>query len=265
MASVSSISVGSSYASNYAQKARHEMNASIMRLSSGNRTVMGGDAAGASIGNNLLARSASHMIGARNAEDGISAALTAESSLNEMAVIATRLRELGIQSDNAALQATADTAALTAEATLLFDQLSAIIAETMFNGKVLLGTQAKTFAIGISPDATNAVTLTTSNAIATSLADFTAAVGADTTADLVLADIAESLGNVAAGIASLKSRQAVAYSASANLEAAAARIMDTDFAKETANLTKNTVLNQSAMAMVAQANQAQSAILAVLQ
>ena len=43
------------------------------------------------------------------------------------------------------------------------------------------------------------------------------------------------------------------------------RIEDTDFAKETANLTKNSVLNQSAMAMVAQANQAQSAILAVLQ
>ena len=49
------------------------------------------------------------------------------------------------------------------------------------------------------------------------------------------------------------------------MAAAAARIEDTDFAKETANLTKNSVLNQSAMAMVAQANQAQSAILAVLQ
>jgi flagellin len=63
----------------------------------------------------------------------------------------------------------------------------------------------------------------------------------------------------------LKARQNIAYATSANLEAAAARIMDTDFAKETANLTKFSVLNQSAMAMVAQANQAQSAVLAVLQ
>ena len=264
MPSISSISVGSSYAGNYANKARHEMNASIMRLSSGNRTVMGGDAAGASVGSNLLARAKSHAIGARNAEDGISAALTAEASLNEMAIIATRLRELGIQSDNAAFQSTADTAALTAEATALFDQLGAIIAETKFNEKVMLGTAARTFSIGISPDATNAVTLTTGISIEADLADFTKAGCADVTADLVLADVAESLGNVAAGIASLKSRQSVAYAASANLEAAAARIMDTDFAKETANLTKNTVLNQSAMAMVAQANQAQSAILAVL-
>ena len=78
-------------------------------------------------------------------------------------------------------------------------------------------------------------------------------------------EVAISLGNVAAGISALKARQAVAYSASANLAAAAARIEDTDFAKETANLAKYSVLNQSAMAMVAQANQAQSAILAVLQ
>ena len=85
------------------------------------------------------------------------------------------------------------------------------------------------------------------------------------TADAVLEDVAIAMGHVAAGIAALKGRQAVAYSASANLAAAASRIEDTDFAKETANLAKNSVLNQSAMAMVAQANQAQSAILAVLQ
>ena len=85
------------------------------------------------------------------------------------------------------------------------------------------------------------------------------------TADLVLADVAESLGNIAAGISAMRGRQAVAYASASNLEAAAARILDTDYARETASLTKNSVLNQSAMAMVAQANQAQSAILAVLQ
>ena len=90
-------------------------------------------------------------------------------------------------------------------------------------------------------------------------------INADGSADTTLQEVAISLGHVAAGIAALKGRQAVAYAASANLAAAAARIEDTDFAKETANLAKNSVLNQSAMAMVAQANQAQSAILAVLQ
>ena len=63
----------------------------------------------------------------------------------------------------------------------------------------------------------------------------------------------------------LKGYQASASAASANLAAAAARIQDTDFALETAALTKAAILNQSAMAMVAQANQAQQAILTVIQ
>ena len=96
-------------------------------------------------------------------------------------------------------------------------------------------------------------------------AGVSAAAGADGSADSTLQEVALGLGNLSAGIQALKGRQAVAYAASANLAAAAARIEDTDFAKETANLAKNSVLNQSAMAMVAQANQAQSAILAVLQ
>ena len=66
-------------------------------------------------------------------------------------------------------------------------------------------------------------------------------------------------------MSALKGYQAVANSSAANLKAAAARIQDTDYALETANLTKAAILNQSAMAMVAQANQAQQAILTVIQ
>ena len=127
-----------------------------------------------------------------------------------------------------------------------------------------------TFSIGDKVDSSNVTnnvntTITTGISFEESLNDFTTAVGADDTADIVLTDVALSLGNVAAGLSALKATQAVNYAMASNLEAAASRILDTDFAKETANLTKNSVLNQSAMAMVAQANQAQSAILAVLQ
>ena len=123
MSSISNISVGATYAGNMAHKARHEMNASIMRLSSGNRTLAGGDAAGASVGNTLLARAKSHYVGARNTEDGISALLTAETAMHEIGALASRLRELGVQADNAALLSTADVAALTAEATAIFDTI----------------------------------------------------------------------------------------------------------------------------------------------
>ena len=263
MPSVSNIAVGALVAGAAASKARHGMNESIARLSTGMRSLYGGDAAGQSVANTLQARSMSWAVSARNAEDGISAAQTAESALLEIAALAQRLRELGIQADNAALlDDDADEKALNAEAAAIGTAMTAIVSKTTFNGVSLLGTSAVSNNIGVTDDG-GTVSLKTSVAIATATGN--TAVGTDTTADAVLEDVALSLGNIAAGISALKARQAVAYSASANLAAAASRVEDTDFAKETANLTKNSVLNQSAMAMVAQANQAQSAILAVLQ
>ena len=264
MPSVSNIAVGALVAGSAASKARHGMNESIARLSTGMRSMYGGDAAGQSVANTLEARSRSWAVAARNAEDGISAAQTAEAALLEIAALAQRLRELGIQNDNAALlSTTADVAAMNAEAEAIYDSIDAIVSKATFNGVSLLGTSAVTLNIGVTDDG-GTVALKTSDAIA-AVTSYTQAISADVTADATLQDVAISLGNVAAGIAALKGRQAVAYAASANLAAAAARIEDTDFAKETANLAKNSVLNQSAMAMVAQANQAQSAILAVLQ
>jgi flagellin len=267
MPSVSNISVGANFAGNYAHKARHEMNASIMRLSSGNRTLMGGDAGGGSLGNNLMARAKSHYVAARNAEDGISALLTAEAVANEVAALAYRLRELGIQADNDALLSSTDESALDKEAALIGDTLEDIELEAKFNEQSLIQTSGgnKTFAVGTGIDGTNETTITTFDQLTDALEGIDNSSGAEATADLLLIDVANTLGHIAAGISSLKARQSISYASSANLEAAAARIMDTDFAKETANLTKNSVLNQSAMAMVAQANQAQAAILAVLQ
>ena len=262
MPSVSNIAVGALVAGSAASKARHGMNESIARLSTGMRSVYGGDAAGQSVANTLEARSKSWAIAARNAEDGISAAQTAESALLEIASLAQRMRELGIQADNYGLQSTAsDKAALDAESTALGTAIDAIVQKATFNGVQLLNTSDVTKNIGVTDDG-GTLTLTF-KAVASGAA--AVASGADSTADEVLEDVAIAMGHVAAGIAALKGRQAVAYSASANLAAAASRIEDTDFAKETANLAKNSVLNQSAMAMVAQANQAQSAILAVLQ
>ena len=262
MPSVSNIAVGALVAGAAASKARHGMNESIARLSTGMRSMYGGDAAGQSVANTLEARSKSWAIAARNAEDGISAAQTVESALLEIASLAQRMRELGIQADNAALLSDdADEAAMNAETEAVSAAIDAIVAKTTFNGVVMLSKADLTRAIGVTDDG-GTVTL---NVKKVSVATFKTAAGAEGSADTVLKEVAISLGNIAAGIAALKGRQAVAYSASANLAAAAARVEDTDFAKETANLTKNSVLNQSAMAMVAQANQAQSAVLAVLQ
>lgn len=267
MPSVSNIAVGAAMAGAAAQKARHQMNESIARLSTGIRSMYGGDAAGQSIANSLGSKGASFAVAARNAEDGISFLQAAESLLLEVAALTTRLRELGIQYANKDLLTTTDEAALDAEATAIGDAIDGIADNVKFNGTQLIGSVAGGGAITIGiNDAGNTATIGTATTIAIANTDnITGANGVDGSADTALGQIAKSLGNVAAGMSALKGYQAVAHASAANLKAAAARIQDTDYALETANLTKAAILNQSAMAMVAQANQAQQAILTVIQ
>ena len=267
MPSVSNIAVGAAMAGAAASKARHQMNESIARLSTGIRSMYGGDAAGQSIANSLGAKGASFAVAARNAEDGISFLQAAESLLLEVAALTTRLRELGIQYANKDLLTTTDEAALDAEAIAIGDAIDGIADNVKFNGTQLIGSVAGGGAITIGiNDQGNTATIGTATTISIANTDsITGANGVDGSADTALGEIAKSLGNVAAGMSALKGYQAVASASAANLKAAAARIQDTDYALETANLTKAAILNQSAMAMVAQANQAQQAILTVIQ
>ena len=267
MPSVSNIAVGAAMAGAAAQKARHQMNESIARLSTGIRSMYGGDAAGQSIANSLGARGASFAVAARNAEDGLSFLQSAESLLLEMAALTTRLREIGIQNGNGALLTASEKVALNAEAAAIGDAIDGIADNVKFNGVQLVGnaTGGGAVTIGIN-DAGDTATIGAATSLAIANTDkITGASGVDASADTALGEIAKSLGNVAAGMSAMKGYQAVANVTAANLKAAAARIQDTDYALETANLTKAAILNQSAMAMVAQANQAQQAILSVIQ
>ena len=262
MTSISNVSIGAKLAGAAAADARHGMNEAIARLSTGRRSMYGGDAAAQAMADNIKARGMSFAVAARNAEDGLSVAQTIESAVMEIASLAQRLRELGIQADNAAIQSTSDIAALDAEAAAVADAMALIEQTTKFNGKTIINDADTTINIGVT-DAGDTVTITSKLIVDKS--DTSTAAGAEAAADAILADVGESLGNIAAAMTVLKARQAVAYSASANMLAAAARLQDTDFAASSANLAKFSILNQSAMAMVAQANQAQSAVLAVLQ
>ena len=169
-----------------------------------------------------------------------------------------------IQYGNRALLTLTDQAALNAEAEAIGKAIDGIADNVKFNGVALVGT-ATAIEIGIN-DAGDTATIGAATSIAIANTDkITGASGVDASADTALGEIAKSLGNVAAGMSAMKGYQAVANVTAANLKAAAARIQDTDYALETANLTKAAILNQSAMAMVAQANQAQQAILSVIQ
>ena len=251
MTSVSNIAIGAHMAGNAAAKARHGMNEHIARLSTGMRGMYGGDAGGTGAGFQFRAEGKSAYIAARNAEDGISFLQAAESALLEIAALNVRMRELAVQKTSGLLQ-TAETNAIAAEETAI-DTAADTIAAYKFNGTALLGAT-----VNITDDLDGGV-------FAVGSTNTPAIAATRTVADTKMAEIQKDLGNVAAGMAGLKGVQAALYSLSANSEAAASRLMDTDFAYSSAQLAKFTVLNQSAMAMVAQANQANSALLSVLQ
>ena len=264
MTSVSNVSIGANMAGAAAVKARHGMNEAIARLSTGRRSMYGGDAAGQSTAFQLKARGMSYAQAGRNTEDGISVAQTIESALMEIAALGQRLRELGVQAENSAIHSTDDVSASTAEVTAITETIDAIVTQTLFNGVALMSAGgSEEIAIGTTDTTANDFTVTSTQIAATS--GTTTAGAAIATANTLLGQVGVSLGNMAAAQSALKARQGVAYSTSANLLAAASRLEETDFASSSAHLAKSAILNQSAMAMVAQANQAQSAVLAVIQ
>ena len=211
--------------------------------------MYGGDAAGHGAGLQFRAEGKSAYVAARGAEDGISFLQAAESALFEIAALNTRMRELEVQSKSALL-GTGEAAAIAAEETAV------AAAGNNIDTYALNGTALLTAAVNIITDLDGGTTSLGTAAGLTLAAD---------AADTQMALIQDALGDVAAGKAALKGYQGALYALAANSEAAASRLMDTDFAAMSAQLAKFSVLNQSAMAMVAQANQANSALLSVLQ
>ena len=251
MTSVSTIAVGANMAAAGGAKARHGMTEAIARLSTGVRSMYGGDAGGASQAFQVRAEGRSAFMAARNAEDGISYLQTAESLLLEIANMNTRLRELAVQKLSTGTTSAGDVAAIAAEEAAIVAAANDIDAHEL-NGEGLVGQ------LIIAKDYDGTLSTLGASSALTIAATVTAV-------DAQFVKIAKNLGLVAAGLQALKGHQAAMYSMGANAEAAASRIQDTDFARESASLAKNAILNQSAMAMVAQANQAQSAVMAVLQ
>ncbi len=262
MPTVSNLSNGALIASNSAARAQRDFTKSIAKLSTGKRAMYGSDPAGQSVADSLNAKSRSWYIAARNAEDGISAAQLAESALLEISSLAQRLRELGSRANNSDIMTTTDMSALDTEAAAIYDQIDAIVSTTKFNGVDLLGFSAKIHQVTVA-DNGSSILYKSSDGF-TAVSNNNSATGAITIADTILLEAATDLANSAAAMAAFKARQAVAYSASANLAAAASRIEDTDYAQESANLAKSSILNQSAMAMVAQANKANAAFLTII-
>ncbi len=251
---------------------------SLQRLSSGLRINSAkDDAAGLAISSRMTTQINGMNVAMRNANDGVSLAQTAEGSLASVSDALQRIRELAVQSVNATNSGT-DRAALNTEAQQLVAEIDRVAAQTNFNGvKLLNGSFAnQTFQVGANSgetivvaaiaDATSATLFATATTTAGSI-DLANALDADD-AILVMDVALEAVNTARAGLGALQSRfESVVSNLAINAEntsAARGRIMDADFAAETASLTRNQILQQAGTAMLAQANQIPQNVLSLL-
>ena len=215
----------------------------------------------------------------RNAGDGISLAQTAEGALSQISSGVQRIREIAVQSSNATLE---DRTGLQKEVDQLTQEISRIITTTTFNGTSLFdvsGTSSLTFQVGQDGTASNQVSLTLSgmtggliSAFASSLtATGTVNVSSAATASAALVSLETDIDDISkqrATFGALQNRFESVISNlqnySENLSASRSRIMDTDFASETANLTKAQILQQASTSILAQANQLPQSALSLL-
>lgn len=251
--------------------ASNSLATSMQRLSSGKRINSAkDDAAGLAIATKMTAQINGLNAAARNANDGISLAQTAEGALGEISNMIQRIRELAVQSASGTVTDD-DRAGLDAEAQALLTQIDKIAGTTNFNGVALLdGTNASvSIQVGTTSGDTVSVTLVdgTTATLGIDSVDLSTASGADS----ALADLDTALTDVAAGRAGLGASQnqlsatiSNISSTVTNLTEARSRVEDVDFSAETTSLAKAQILSQASTAMLAQANQAQQNVLSLI-
>jgi len=231
------------------------------RLSSGLRIATAADdAAGLAISERMRSQIRSYGAAGRNAQDGISLAQTAEGALNEASNILTRMRELAIQSSNGTLS-DSDRVTIGTEVTQLIAELDRIADSAEFNGIKLLDGTATTASIqvGINANETIEITLqdTTTVALGVDGVDVSSVSTANAALDVIddAVDIVNtSRGNLGAAQNRLQSAAASIANVRENLSAAESRIRDVDVAFETADLSRNTIMQQAAVSVLQQAN-----------
>jgi flagellin len=239
---------------------------SMERLSSGLRVNSArDDAAGMAIADRMNAQVRGISVAIRNANDGISIAQTAEGALATMTDALQRMRELAIQAQNGS-NGTSDRANLDVEYQQLSLEIQRIADQTKFNGVAIVGGGAGANVFQIGPNNGDTLTITTTAVttvggdLTTSANGSTAVAALDTALDLIntqRATYGAAMSRFSFAIANLQIT-------GENQSAARGRIIDADFAAETANLSRAQIMQQAGSAMVAQANQLPNQVLALL-
>ena len=257
------------------------LNVAMQRLSSGMRVNSAkDDAAGLAIAERMNTQVRGMSVAIRNANDGISMAQVAEGALSKVGDALQRMRELALQSRNST-NSDSDKDSLNKEFAELQKEVSRVLASTSFNTKRILGADATsfTFQVGANTTSDDVVTIDfenmVSNAEVSAITVTTASIGS--TADA--SDIASVIDNIDAALDTVNNTRATYGATQSRFEAiisnlqvsvenqtaARSRIMDADYAAETAALSRAQILQQAGNAMVAQANQLPQLVLRLLQ
>ena len=275
------LSISTNIASLTAQRSFINSNSALEtayeRLATGKRiNGAGDDAAGLAIGTDLSARVSGLNQAVRNVNDGISMVQIMDGAYDEVTSILQRMRDMAVQAANGSLSAT-EKGYLETEKDKLVAAIDSALDQAKFASTDLVGDDGTGLSVSIQAGANTgdviSIALSASNAgdasnmgVGANLVDLTS----QGTAAIGLVDVA--LGRVASQRATLGAHQAQLESTVRNLSnvaentaAAAGRIMDTDYAAETANLTKAQILQQAATSVLAQANAQPQAVLSLLQ
>ena len=262
------------------------LSTTMQRLSSGLRINSAkDDAAGLAIADRMNTQVRGMNVAIRNAGDAISMAQVAEGGLSAMNDMLQRMRELAIQASNApnSTGTSGDIQKLSNEYSQLSRELTRMLSATQFNGEPILRTTTDyTFQVGANAGAENQITIGSADISLDGDASFSAvaAGGANSALETTAAsgnialisaldDALSAVNGRRATLGALQSRfeNTISYLRTAveNQSQARSRIMDADFAAETANLSRTQILQQAGTAMIAQANQLPQNVLKLLQ
>ena len=290
MASVINTNIMSLQVQNALMMNSQSMQTAMQRLSTGLRINSAkDDAAGLAITDRMTTQINGSNVAARNAQDGISMAQTAEGAMGALTSTLQRMRDLAVQSANAT-NSTSDRQNLQTEFSQLQSELSRIINNTQFNGKNVLagslsGAANAKYQVGANTSAGNQIAFSITNmAKGAYTAGGISGVLSTATAKISIGSKA-SFGNIMNAMSQIdKAVNAIDTSRAklgaiqnrfqvtidnlntfvVNQSAARSAILDTNFAQETSNLAKAQILQQAGNAMLTQANQAPQAVLSLL-
>ena len=247
----------------------------VQRLSSGLRVNSAkDDSAGLAIAERFNSQIKGMNVAIRNANDAVSLAQTAEGALSKVSDMLQRMRELAVQSANAT-NSTSDRTNLDAEYDQIGSEITRTLAGTSFNGTNMLGAGAGTltFQVGAGTTSNDTIAITTTrldnHATMTAVSTGSITTAALATASITALDTAIDLitterSSYGASQNRFESAIGVLQVSAENNAASRSRIVDADYATETAALSRAQVLQQAGTAMLAQANQLPNQVLTLL-